>query len=218
VVAVQRTPQEWRPELVRAALAHVPFDGWSDDALAQAAADLGLAEEVARLAFPGGGLEMLEAHLAMADEAMVAALARQPLGEMKIRERITLAVRTRLAQAEPHKEAVARGLRLLLAPQHAALAARSLWATVDAIWRAIGDQSTDFSYYTKRATLSAVYSATLLYWLNDRSEGHGETWAFLDRRIGDVMRIEKNKAAWRETCARMPSLTRFLGRLRYPAA
>lgn len=214
----QPTPQEWRPELIRAALMHVPFDGWTDAALAQAAADLGVPHDIARLAFPGGGLEMLEAHLALADAEMADALAQAPLDEMKLRARIALAIRLRLEQAEPNREAVARGLRLLALPQHAALGARSLWATADAIWRAVGDRSTDYNYYTKRATLAAVYSATLLYWLDDQSEDRAATWAFLDRRINDVMAFEKTKAAWRETCAKMPSLTRFLGRLRYPPA
>lgn len=215
---MEPTPLEWRPALIRAALSHVPFDGWSDAALMQAAADLGMKPEIARLAFPGGGLEMLEAHLALADADMVDALAQVRMDEMKLRARITLAVRTRLEQAAPHREAVARGLRLLALPQHAALGASRLWATVDAMWRAVGDRSTDFNYYTKRATLAAVYSTTLLYWLDDRSADCAETWAFLDRRINDVMAIEKTKAQWRESRAKMPSLTRFLGRLRYPAA
>lgn len=215
---VDRTPEEWRPALLEAAIMHVPFDGWSDQALRQAAADLGLAPEIAQLAYPGGGLELLEAHLAHADAALAEALAAAPLAEMKLRERIAFAVRTRLQQAQPHREAVARGLNMLAMPQHAALGARSLWRTVDTIWRGVGDQSTDFNYYTKRATLAAVYSATLIYWLSDHSADNADSWAFLDRRIADVMTFEKNKAAWRKTCEHLPSLTRFMGRLRYPAA
>ena len=103
-------------------------------------------------------------------------------------------------------------------PQNVAQAARTSWRAADLMWRLAGDTSTDFNHYTKRATLGAVYGSTLLVWLDDRSEGWSETAAFLDRRIDDVMRFEKFKASWRGTGARLPSLSRFLGRLRYPVA
>jgi ubiquinone biosynthesis protein COQ9 len=148
---------------------------------------------------------------------MEATLAPLGLPAMKVRERIRTAVLTRLDQAEPHREAVRRAAAILAQPQNAARAARTLWRTVDAIWRACGDTSTDYNFYTKRAILAGVYSVTLLVWLSDESEGRATTHAFLDRRIAGIMSFEKTKARVLGLGEGWPSLVRFLGRLRYPA-
>lgn len=215
---MDKTPQERRPDLIRAMLPHVAFDGWGDTALMHAANDLGLDVEEAHLSFPGGVSDMIDTYTTSEIEEMERVLSTRGLHNMKIRERIFTAVQTRLELASGNKEASLRAARILALPQNNALALKILWRTVDAIWRAVGDKSTDFNYYSKRATLSAVYSATYLYWLDDTSEGHQNTWAFLHRRIEDVMKIEKAKQEWRKTRAQMPSLTRFLGRLRYPVS
>lgn len=211
------TLDELKPVLAKAMLPHVPFDGWSRAAVEAAARDLGIEPAMARLAFPGGAIEMVEAYVALADRRMEDTLAAAGVDGLKIRERITLAIRTRLEQAAPHREAVRRATAILAQPQHAARAARLGWRTADSIWRACGDTSTDFNFYSKRAIAGAVYAATLLVWLNDDSEDFADTWAFLDRRIAGVMRFEKMKARFRPAgdAARLSPL-RFLGRLRYP--
>lgn len=211
-----RTPEEWRLPLMEAMLAHVPFDGWGERARNSAAADLGITPEMAELAFPAGTAEILEFYLRRTDDLLMDALDKLDLPSMKIRDRITVAVRTRFEINEPYKEVVRKTLVTLALPQHLALAPKSLWKTADCMWRAAGDTSTDHNWYTKRATLSAVYSSVLMYWLTDDSEGHTNTWAFLDRRISDVMKIETAKFKFRESTANMPSFARFLGRLRYP--
>jgi ubiquinone biosynthesis protein COQ9 len=154
--------------------------------------------EEASIAFPGGALDMIAYHSQRADRRMVAELEHRDLASMKLRDRITLAIRVRLEQNAAHREAVRRALAILAMPFNAPTAARLLYRTVDAMWYAVGDRSADFSYYTKRATLAAVYSSTVLYWLNDRSEGMTATWAFLDRRIEDVMRFERLKSQVRD--------------------
>ena len=212
---VDHTPAELRPQLIAAMLPHVPFDGWSQVALLAAASDIGVPPAVARLAFTGPA-DMADASIAWADAQMEATLATLSLPERKIRERIRLAVTTRLDQAEPHREAVRRAAAILSQPQNAGRAAKTLWRTVDSIWRAAGDTSTDYNHYTKRGLLAAVYSATLLVWLNDNSEGRADTSAFLDRRIAGIMAFEKTKARVLGATEGWPSPVRFLGRLRYP--
>jgi ubiquinone biosynthesis protein COQ9 len=211
------TLDELRPLLVAALLPHVAFDGWSPTALAAAAADLGIPADRARLVFQHGAIDMVAAWCQWADGQMLAALAERGISSLKIRERVTLAVRTRLEQALPHKEAVRRAVSVLAMPQHARRALRLTWGTVDTMWRACGDTATDYNHYTKRGILSGVYTATLLAWLNDTSDDHADTWAFLDRRIAGIMTFEKTKARVLGLRENMPSLTRFLGRLRYPA-
>jgi len=215
---MDKTPLELRDELVKAVLPHVPFDGWSMDALRAAARDLDADFGVAKLSFPGGTSELMEAYLDLELREFEEALQKRGLDNLKIREKITTAVRLRLEMAEPHKEASIRAARFLSLPRNSGLAAKHLWRTVDIMWRAAGDVATDFNHYSKRLILSGVYSSTFLYWLNDNSEGHEDTWAFLDRRISDVMQIEKVKARVRKADANRPRLTRFLGRLRYPTA
>lgn len=186
-----------RDALIVAMLPHVPFDGWSKEAVDMALEDSGVDPGLARLAFPRGGVDAAMAFHRRGDRAMTEALAAAPLASMKIREKVTFAVRTRLEIAEPDREAVRRGAAMLALPIHAAEGARAVWGTADAIWTALGDESRDINWYSKRATLSGVYSAVVLYWLADESAGRADTWAFLDRRIEDVMRIEKAKAQLR---------------------
>ena len=210
------TLDELRPVLVEAMLPHVPFDGWGRAALEAAATDIGILPATARLVFPGGAAQMVEAHVALADARMRDALDTPEFRALKVREKITAAIRTRLEQAAPHKEAARRAANILAQPRNAPLAARLSWQTADSIWRLAGDTATDFNHYSKRTLAAAVYSATLLYWLADDSDGHEASWAFLDRRIANVMQIEKAKARFRRDGGERPSLVRFLGRLRYP--
>jgi ubiquinone biosynthesis protein COQ9 len=183
--------------ILDAALAHVPFDGWSETTLRAAIADAGVADALARALFPRGAVDLALAYHRRGDAFMAEQLAGMDLGAMRYSERVAKAVRIRLELAGD-KELVRRGTTLFSLPHHAGDGAKAIWGTADAIWKALGDTSTDLNWYTKRATLSGVYGATVLFWLGDDSTGHQATWDFLDRRIEDVMRIEKFKAKFRE--------------------
>ena len=160
--------------------------------------------------FPDGPLSLVKTFSEWADAEMVRELARKDLASLKVRERITLAVKTRIAVLNPHKEAARRAAAFLTLPPYAASGVKLLYRTVDAIWRAIGDTSTDFNFYTKRAILAGVYSATLMRWFNDTSEDERQTDAFLAHRIEDVMRFEKFKAKVRERAKSWPTLSEIL--------
>lgn len=199
-----------RDQILLATLPHIPFDGWGQAALNRGAADAGHDTATARRLFPGGAAEMLTAHSRYADRMMLEELDRRDLDAMKVRERITAAVRIRLEQNTAHREAVRRGLSLLALPQNAAMATRLLYRTVDAMWYAAGDTATDYNFYSKRALLAGVYSTTLLYWLNDKSDGFEATWAFLDRRVADVLRVPKVMARAGRILGRLPDPFRML--------
>ncbi|GMG82212.1 COQ9 family protein [Paralimibaculum aggregatum] len=184
-----------RARLIEAALPHVPFDGWSEASLKLAIAETGIEPEMARLAFPRGGVDMAVGFHDMMDARLAAELSGEDFGRLKIRERIAHAVRRRIELVAEHREAVRRGATLLALPIHAADGARAIWRTADIIWNACGDTATDYNWYTKRGILASIYSATVLFWLGDESQGAADTWAFLDRRIEGVMRFEKTKAA-----------------------
>jgi ubiquinone biosynthesis protein COQ9 len=201
-----------REKLIDAAIAHVPFDGWGDKALAAAARDLGIDPALVRNAFPGGGIEMIEFHSRLADRRMVADFEQADTTGLKLREKVALAVRLRLSANTANREAIRRALTILALPLHAALAARLLYRTVDAIWYGLGDKSTDYNFYTKRALLAGVYSATLLYWINDKSAESAETWAFLDRRIAEVMLIPQAMGRLGKLAGKLPDPFRLLRR------
>lgn len=184
-------------ELLDAALMHVPFDGWSDAAFHAAIRDVDVAPAVARGLFPRSAIDLAVAFHRRGDDAMVAALEGRDLSDLKFRDRVALAVRLRIEAVED-KEAVRRGVTLFALPMHAAEGAKLIWGTADRIWTTLGDTSRDINWYTKRATLSGVYSSTVLYWLGDDSLDSQATWAFLDRRIDDVMQVEKVKAQVRK--------------------
>ncbi len=198
--AIAQERQDARDRLIVAMFAHVPFDGWTSRAVQAGAADVGLS--AARL-FPGGAAQAAEHASDWADRQMQYRLAERDLASLRLRERIAAAVRARLEVLEPHREAVRRLIGFLALPGNVALALRLTYRTVDAMWYAAGDRATDFSFYTKRALLAGVQAATGLFWLADRSDGQAETWAFLDRRIDDVMQIPKIRGRLEKALGRL---------------
>lgn len=197
-ISPERSTEHARDRLLQAALAHVAFDGWSETTLKAAVADSGVAPALAQALFPRGGVDLALAFHRKGDRDMTERLAAADLSSLRFRDRIAYAVRCRL-EAAGDREVVRRAASLFSLPRHAAEGVAAIWGTADAIWLALGDSSRDINWYSKRASLSAVYSATLLYWLGDESDGHAATWAFLDRRIGNVMAFEAFKAGFRDS-------------------
>ena len=200
------------PEVARAAV----FDGWTDDALNQAAALAGVDAAVARLAFPGGAMDMIGAWIESTDARMQAHFADGHLGSLKIRDRIRTLLLFRFDAIAGQEEALRRALAIQAMPQNLPRTARLGWNSADLMWRLAGDTATDYNHYTKRALLCGIYSATLAVFVEDESEGKAETRAFLDRRIEGVMKFEKAKAQLLRKGEGF-DVARFLGRLRYPA-
>ena len=212
------TPLETlRLKLALAVGENAAFDGWTRKAVESAAQQLGVEPAQARLAFPKDGAGMVDAYILGVDAAMEAHFTAERIAAMKVRDRIRALIWFRLETMAPAREAVRTGLSIFAMPQNAALGARIAWRSADLMWRTAGDTATDYNHYSKRLILAGVYGSTLLAWLDDQTEDWTETAAFLDRRLAGVMRFEKWKAAWRGNDLHRPSLTRFLGRLRYPA-
>jgi ubiquinone biosynthesis protein COQ9 len=194
-----------KAQLLDAALMHVPFDGWSPATFKAAIADSGVDPTVAQAVCPRGAVDLAVAFHKRGDHLMLEALKAENLGEMRFRDRIARAVRLRL-ELVTDKEAVRRGTTLFALPPYAPDGAKLIWGTCDLIWNTLGDTSTDYNWYTKRATLSGVYSATVIFWLGDTSAGNEDTWALLDLRIDNVMQIEKVKAQVQKS----PTLSKLL--------
>lgn len=187
------TVPDVKETLLEAGLIHVAFDGWTDQTFRAAVADSGVDLAVARAVCPRGAVDLAVAYHQRGDRLMAARAKAEDLSALRYSERVAALVRFRIEAADD-KEAVRRGSTLFALPQYAADGARLIWGTCDLIWTLLGDSSDDVNWYTKRATLSGVYGATVLFWLGDDSPDHQATWDFLDRRIDDVMRFEKFKA------------------------
>jgi len=190
---MQSSQDAIKTQLLDAALVHVAFDGWSEDTFRAAIRDSEVDPATAKMVCPKGALDLAIAFHEAGDAGMVKALEERDMSDMRFRDKVALAVRLRLEAIED-KEAVRRGTTLFALPHNAPEGAKLIWGTADAIWTALGDTSVDVNWYTKRATLSAVYSSTVLYWLGDDSVEYEATWEFLDRRIENVMQFEKLKA------------------------
>lgn len=208
--------EQLRRRLALAVGENAVFDGWTRTAVDLAAEQLGIDPAQARLAMPKDQSGMIDVYIQEVDRGLEAYFTPERLSGLKIREKIRALIWRRLEIMGPAREAVRRALAILAMPQNLPLALRMSWRSADLMWRIAGDTSTDFNHYTKRMTLGAVYGSTLLVWLDDESEGWMETAAFLDRRIDNVMKFEKLKAEWRGSSDQRLSVSRFLGRLRYP--
>ena len=191
------------------------FDGWTPCAVDAAASQLGIDQAQARLAMPKDQVGKVQTYIEAVDRALEDWFTAERLQGLKIREKIRAIVWKRLEIMEPAREAVRRAMSVLAMPQNVPTSLKTGWHTADVMWRIAGDTSTDYNHYTKRLMLGGVYASTLLVWLDDQSEGFIDSASFLDRRIDDVMKIEKAKAQWQGQ--EHFSVSRFLGRLRYPA-
>ena len=212
------TLDEIRALLAPGIAANAAFDGWSDAARDMAAQAEGIDTDIAALAFKDGPVDMIDAWFAHIDGVMLAAVPPERLAVMKIREKITVLVEARLDATSADRESLRRALAILALPQNLGKATRLGWRTVDTIWRAAGDVATDYNYYSKRTILLGVYASTITIFLDDESEGLAETRAFLGRRINGIMQFEKAKAGFLKRTEHGFSLSRFVGRLRYPTA
>jgi ubiquinone biosynthesis protein COQ9 len=172
----------------------VPFDGWSIKAMEEAEKKVQLNEQKHYMLFPGGAAEVIRYFIERSNIRMLESLKNYNLESMKIRERIATIVMVRLHNEESNKEAIRRAIGQFSLPHNASHSLAALYSTVDEMWRTAGDTATDFNFYTKRLLLAKVYTSTLLFWLDDTSNNHEETEAFLRRRIDDVMQIQKFKA------------------------
>jgi len=221
-MAQTQLPDDPTLDEVRMALAplvarNAAFDGWSKAAVEMAAQQAGVTPEIAKLAFDGGAMAMIDAWFAHIDDAMLSACPPDKLAQLKIRGKIAALVEARLDALAADSEALHRALPILAMPHNIALAAKLGWRAADLMWRAAGDDATDYNHYTKRMLLAGIYSATLMAYINDESENHSDTREFLARRIEDVMRFERGKARFAARREHRPSLARFVGRLRYHA-
>ncbi len=203
-----------RAALIEAMLPDAAFDGWSRPALRAAARRIGASFDEAAALFPGGPADLVAGFSRWADHRMLDRLETLPLEPLRVSERVALAIGARLDIIAPWREAVRRALAVLALPQNAPLAVRLLYETVDGVWYAAGDAATDFSFYSKRLTLAAIYAATVLYWLEDRSPGFADTRAFVDKRLADVARIGRARRDLAAAIDRLPNPLRLLRPLR----
>lgn len=194
-----------RDAIVERALIHVAFDGWSTRTLRAAAKDAGFDAGQAERAFAGGSRDAVMHWCDLADRRMEQALHEADTEGLRLHERIGLAIRLRLQQWEMDREAVRRAVGVLSLPLNGPLMLRAAYRTVDTIWWAVGDTSTDFNFYTKRVQLAGIYMATLLYWLDDSSDGSAETWAFLERRLDAMVRLRKARSRFEARLSRIPN-------------
>lgn len=211
------TLDELRLRLAPMVADNAAFDGWSARAVETTAAQSGTDADILALAFDGGAIAMIDAWFASVDVAMLTALPPERLGNMRVADRIGSLVEARLGILAPHREALRRAQAVLAMPQNLAHAAKLGWRAADIMWRAAGDTATDLNHYSKRATLGTIYAATMLFFVNDESEGWADTRAFLARRLAGVARFEKAKVRMKGNADMHFNPARFIGRLRYRA-
>ena len=221
-MSISPLPADPTLDEVRAALAPIiarnaGFDGWSDAAVHAAADEAGVDDDVAKLAFKDNAIDMIDAWIDSIDMELAHRLPAEKLAAMKIRDRITALLATRLEIMAPDRESLRRAMAIMAMPQNLVRSAKIGWRSADRMWRLAGDSASDFNHYTKRMTLSAVYASTLSVFVNDDSDNFADARAFLDRRIDNVMQFEKVKFQAKQRQEYVPSLSRFIGRLRYPA-
>lgn len=175
-------------------LCHVPFDGWTETTMRHTADELGMSASDVKLLFPNGVIGVIETGLKDIDNRMVKIFMERfnaEIDTMPVHVKIKELLLVRFELLQPHKEAIRKLLVFMAQPRHAMLGTNFVYTTLDRVWRAAGDRSTDYNFYTKRATLGAVYGSTLLAFLDDDTPDMQKTRAFLGRRLKDVANVPK---------------------------
>ncbi len=180
-----------RDRIIEAALPLVVFDGWRWEVIEQAASEAGYAPDMAHAVFPSRLMDVMAGLSAMADRAMLTALAPLDPEQMRVRDRVRAALMARYEFLQPHKEAMREALSYMAHPLRKPCAAKMVWATADQIWDWAGDTASDYNRYTKRGLLSGIIVSSTLVWLNDDSADMAALGAFIDRRIENAMQIGK---------------------------
>lgn len=198
-IVLAASKKDQRMQILQAILAHVPFDGWTETTYERAVKQTGLSRGEADLLFPQGVRDVIELFGVQADETMQARIDEEPgFARLRVRDKITFAIRVRLEAWQSHREAVRRMMYWYALPFNLPLGMKRVYKTVDLMWRAAGDTSTDFNFYTKRTLLAGVLKATILFWLDDETPNSSASWDFLDRRIGDIMKMGKTISLMKE--------------------
>ncbi|MBS7809636.1 COQ9 family protein [Roseococcus pinisoli] len=173
-------------ELIRAVVARAGHDGWTPAVLRQALEDRGEAPELLSNHFPRGVLGAIEAWMGLVDQEMAVAAAEEDLAALRTPARIRRLIELRLQAMEPDRDAMRRAAAVLALPWNMAAGLRCTSASASAIWYAAGDESADFSWYTRRATLVGILAAVTLFWLRPNPPTLEETLSFLDRRLSEL--------------------------------
>jgi len=207
--------KEVRVDILQAMLPIVVFDGWNQKSLRASIKLINLPEGSEELYFPEGALEVIRFWHDQMNEFVKSNLESLNKSEMKIREQVTAGVLSALESIGSNEEAMRRAIIRLSLPDAAVQGPTYLWSLADSIWRAIGDRSTDYNYYTKRTILAGVLGSTITVWISDSDQNKVKTKLFLDARISNVMSFEKSKFKIVEKINNIPNFAEILGRLRY---
>ena len=217
---MSRDKNKIRDLFLLAILPHVVFEGWSEAAIAAGTKDLekrsDFESKIFELTFPGGLSELATHFSNWADRSMLIEMGKMDMASLKIRERISTSVWCRLKVLTPHREAVRSCIGFLSSPLYAGITLKCTYNTVSEIWYGIGDHSTDFSFYSKRAILAPVLGSTILYWLADEGDGQGDfpdTRAFLDRRIANVLNFFGARNKLRKSLSKYPKSFKICKRI-----
>ena len=190
-----------RIDLIRAMLTHVPFDGWTWEAMEQGAIDIGFEKKktssyrmkIFKDLFKNGSIDFIEIFSEIIDLEVKEKYDLLEFKPERVSEKIKKIIMIRLNLCQKYKEAVRTSISLTAMPTNTKISFNMLYRTCNSIWRIAGDKSTDFSFYTRRVSLAAVYTSTLLFWLNDNSNDNIETEFFLDRRLKGINKISRLK-------------------------
>jgi ubiquinone biosynthesis protein COQ9 len=181
-----------RLRILDASLAFVPSLGFTQAALVAGAESLSLSPAAAGAAAPRPGTSApaaLVLHwLEGANTELVTELRGLDKTGLDARGVLAVGLSGRVRQwGAVGGERWAAGLgEVVKDPFHARASFHQHTGLVSALWGCAGDRSTDLRWYTRRASLSAVYGATELFFVQDKSPANEATLAFLKDRLAQV--------------------------------
>lgn len=168
---------------IKSLLEILPFNEWNNKLLAEAEEKCNFAKGYSLILFPNGLLEIVEFLESYLDNTVLENLNKQE-APGKIREKISLAVKTRIKTVPPIIHSKNAAYFALNPFQGTEVAFRSC----DVIWHYAGDKSVDHNYYTKRGLLLSVYVSSILFYIQDESENYIDTDKFIETAVENIVK------------------------------
>jgi len=166
-------------------------NGWNENLFLKLSENSKYKIDELKVLFPNGYTALLEFYLNELNAEMILSSKKINLIRMKTHQRIKALIMLRLNNLQKEKDLFKKTYFILALPKHSKIAVMSLYKTVDEMWFLAGDISTDFNFYSKRAILASIYSATILYWINNNNLK--QTTKFLDNQLAKVSKIPEIK-------------------------
>jgi ubiquinone biosynthesis protein COQ9 len=172
------------------------FEGWSNNTLEKAAKECGFDSGYLSIIYPGGISEFTNEFITECNDAALKVALDDNFAKLRTTQKVEEIIYRRIGTYHNvlgSIDNVRKFVGYCGNPVNVPGSLRNIYSFSSDVWYLLGDKSTDFNYYTKRISLSAIYTKCMLYSLSDKSDNLTQTKKYIQKSIDGLMKINKLK-------------------------